>query len=82
MRTPSPFAALLPPVILAPGTRHSARIQITPANAATAPIGAGIITDEVAGKQHIAVVGGSISPISPIWPLPTATSRVTVFSLP
>ena len=82
MRTTAPFAALLALVILAAGTRYSARLQITPANAATAPVAAGIITCEVAGKQYIAVAGGSISPISPIWPLPTATSRVTVFSLP
>ena len=44
-----------------------------------APIGAGIITYEVAGKQYVAVAGGSISPI---WPLPKASSRVTVFKLP
>lgn len=44
-----------------------------------APIGAGIITYEVGGRQYIAVAGGSISPI---WPLPTATSRVSVFRLP
>jgi alcohol dehydrogenase (cytochrome c) len=44
-----------------------------------APLGAGIITYEVGGRQYIAVAGGSISPI---WPLPAATSRVTVFRLP
>ena len=43
-----------------------------------APVGAGIITYEVAGRQYIAVAGGSISPI---WPLPVATSRVTIFRL-
>jgi glucose dehydrogenase len=43
-----------------------------------APLGAGIITYEVAGKQYIAVIGGSISPI---WPLPKATSRVTLYAL-
>lgn len=43
-----------------------------------APIGAGIVTYDVAGRQYVAVAGGSISPI---WPLPTATSRVTIFRL-
>lgn len=43
-----------------------------------APIGGGVITYEVAGRQYIAVAGGSISPI---WPLDRATSRVTVFRL-
>ena len=43
-----------------------------------APIGAGIITYDVGGRQYIAVAGGSISPI---WPLPKATSRVTIFRL-
>ena len=43
-----------------------------------APIGAGIITYEVGGRQYVAVAGGSISPI---WPLPPSTSRVTIFSL-
>lgn len=44
-----------------------------------APIGAGVVTYQVAGRQYIAVAGGTISPI---WPLPPATSRVTVFRLP
>ena len=44
-----------------------------------APIGAGVITYEVGGRQYVAVAGGSISPI---WPLDPATSRVTVFRLP
>jgi alcohol dehydrogenase (cytochrome c) len=44
-----------------------------------APLGAGIITYDVGGKQYIAAVGGSISPI---WPLPNATSRVTIYALP
>jgi alcohol dehydrogenase (cytochrome c) len=43
-----------------------------------APIGAGIVTYEAAGRQYIAVAGGSISPI---WPLDAATSRVTVFGI-
>ena len=43
-----------------------------------APIGGGVITYEAGGRQYIAVAGGSISPI---WPLPAATSRVTVFRL-
>jgi hypothetical protein len=43
-----------------------------------APIGAGVITYEVGGRQYIAVVGGTISPV---WPLPDATSRVTIFTL-
>lgn len=43
-----------------------------------APIGAGIITYAVGGRQYVAVAGGSISPI---WPLEAATSRVTIFSL-
>jgi alcohol dehydrogenase (cytochrome c) len=43
-----------------------------------APIGAGVISYEAGGRQYIAVAGGSISPI---WPLPKATSRVTVFRL-
>ena len=43
-----------------------------------APIGAGIITYEVGGRQYVAVAGGTISPI---WPLDPATSRVTVFRL-
>ncbi|NUO65770.1 MAG: PQQ-binding-like beta-propeller repeat protein [Gemmatimonadaceae bacterium] len=41
-----------------------------------APMGGGIITYEVGGRQYIAAAGGSISPI---WPLDPATSRVTVF---
>jgi alcohol dehydrogenase (cytochrome c) len=44
-----------------------------------APIGAGVITYLVAGRQYVAVAGGSISPI---WPLDKATSRVTIFRLP
>ena len=43
-----------------------------------APIGAGIVTYEAGGRQYVAVAGGSISPI---WPLPKATSRVTIFRL-
>lgn len=43
-----------------------------------APIGAGIVTYSVRGRQYIAAAGGTISPI---WPLPEATSRVTVFGL-
>jgi alcohol dehydrogenase (cytochrome c) len=43
-----------------------------------APIGGGIITYDVGGRQYIAVAGGSISPI---WPLPKATSRVTIYRL-
>jgi glucose dehydrogenase len=43
-----------------------------------APMGGGIITYDVGGRQYIAAAGGSISPI---WPLPPATSRVTVFRL-
>ena len=43
-----------------------------------APIGAGVITYDVGGRQYIAVAGGTISPI---WPLPAATSRVTLFRL-
>ena len=43
-----------------------------------APTGAGIVTYEVGGRQYIAVAGGSISPI---WPLPPAASRVTVFAV-
>ncbi|HEY0303573.1 MAG TPA: PQQ-binding-like beta-propeller repeat protein, partial [Longimicrobiales bacterium] len=43
-----------------------------------APIGAGVITYDVGGRQYIAVAGGSISPI---WPLEPATSRVTIFRL-
>ena len=43
-----------------------------------APIGAGIITYDVGGRQYIAVAGGSISPI---WPLDPATSRVTIYRL-
>lgn len=43
-----------------------------------APIGAGVITYEAGGRQYVAVAGGSISPI---WPLPPATSRVTIFGL-
>jgi glucose dehydrogenase len=43
-----------------------------------APMGGGIITYEVGGRQYIAAAGGSISPI---WPLPPATSRVTIFRL-
>jgi alcohol dehydrogenase (cytochrome c) len=43
-----------------------------------APIGGGVITYDVGGRQYIAVAGGSISPI---WPLPEATSRITVFAL-
>ena len=39
-----------------------------------APIGAGIVTYEVGGRQNVA--GGSISPV---WPLPAARSRVTIF---
>ena len=44
-----------------------------------APIGAGIITYEAGGYQYIAVAGGTVSPI---WPLPAATSRVTIYRLP
>jgi alcohol dehydrogenase (cytochrome c) len=44
-----------------------------------APIGAGIVTYAVGGRQYIAVAGGTISPI---WPLDAATSRVTVYKLP
>lgn len=44
-----------------------------------APIGGGVITYDVGGRQYIAAVGGSISPI---WPLPAASARVTVFGLP
>jgi alcohol dehydrogenase (cytochrome c) len=43
-----------------------------------APLGAGIVTYQAGGRQYIAAAGGSISPI---WPLPAATSRVTVFGL-
>jgi PQQ-dependent dehydrogenase (methanol/ethanol family) len=43
-----------------------------------APIGAGIVTYQAGGQQYIAVAGGSISPI---WPLPKASSRVTIFRL-
>jgi alcohol dehydrogenase (cytochrome c) len=43
-----------------------------------APIGGGVVTYEAGGRQFIAVAGGSISPI---WPLPAATSRVTVYGL-
>jgi alcohol dehydrogenase (cytochrome c) len=43
-----------------------------------APMGGGIITYDVGGRQYIAAAGGSISPI---WPLPPATSRVTIFRL-
>jgi alcohol dehydrogenase (cytochrome c) len=43
-----------------------------------APTGAGVVTYDVGGRQYIAVAGGSISPI---WPLPKATSRVTIFRL-
>lgn len=43
-----------------------------------APMGAGIITYAVGGRQYIAAAGGSISPI---WPLDPATSRVTIFRL-
>jgi alcohol dehydrogenase (cytochrome c) len=43
-----------------------------------APIGGGVITYEVGGRQYIAVAGGSISPI---WPLEAASSRVTIFRL-
>jgi glucose dehydrogenase len=43
-----------------------------------APIGGGIITYDVGGRQYIAVAGGSISPI---WPLPKATSRVNIYRL-
>ena len=43
-----------------------------------APIGGGVITYDVGGRQYIAVAGGSISPI---WPLPAASSRVTIFRL-
>ena len=43
-----------------------------------APIGAGVITYDVGGRQYVAVAGGSISPI---WPLDAATSRVTIFRL-
>jgi alcohol dehydrogenase (cytochrome c) len=41
-----------------------------------APLGAGIITYEVGGRQYVAVAGGTVSPV---WPLPPATSRVTIF---
>ncbi len=43
-----------------------------------APMGAGVITYAVGGRQYIAAAGGSISPI---WPLDKATSRVTIFRL-
>lgn len=43
-----------------------------------APIGGGVITYEAGGHQYIAVAGGTVSPI---WPLPAATSRVTVYGL-
>jgi alcohol dehydrogenase (cytochrome c) len=43
-----------------------------------APIGAGIITYEVGGRQYVAVAGGSISPICPLDP---AINRVTIFRL-
>lgn len=45
----------------------------------SAPIGGGIVTYEVGGRQFIAVAGGSISPV---WPLPKATSRVTIYRAP
>jgi alcohol dehydrogenase (cytochrome c) len=44
-----------------------------------APAGGGVVTYAVGGRQYVAVAGGTISPI---WPLPPATSRITVFSLP
>ena len=43
-----------------------------------APSGAGVITYEAGGHQYIAVAGGTVSPI---WPLPTASSRVTIYAL-
>jgi alcohol dehydrogenase (cytochrome c) len=43
------------------------------------PIGAGVITYQVAGRQYIAVAAGHISPI---WPVAQATSRVVIFALP
>jgi alcohol dehydrogenase (cytochrome c) len=43
-----------------------------------APIGGGVVTYDVGGKQYIAAAAGSISPV---WPLPEATSRVVVFGL-
>ena len=43
-----------------------------------APIGGGVMTYEAGGHQYIAVAGGTVSPI---WPLPTATSRVTIYGL-
>ncbi|MGH7444026.1 MAG: pyrroloquinoline quinone-dependent dehydrogenase [Longimicrobiales bacterium] len=43
-----------------------------------AAMGAGNVTYAVDDQQYIAAAGGSISPI---WPLPEATSRVTVFGL-
>ena len=60
-------------IVLDVGTGRVAREMET-----GAPIGGGVITYEVGGRQFIAVAGGSISPI---WPLPEATSRVTVFRL-
>ena len=44
-----------------------------------APIGGGVMTYEAGGHQYIAVAGGTVSPI---WPLPSATSRVTLYRLP
>ena len=44
-----------------------------------APSGAGVITYEAGGHQYVAIAGGTVSPI---WPLPTATSRVTIYRLP
>lgn len=43
-----------------------------------APSGAGVITYSAGGRQFIAVAGGTVSPI---WPLPPATSRVTIVRL-
>jgi alcohol dehydrogenase (cytochrome c) len=43
-----------------------------------APSGAGVITYEAGGHQYIAIAGGTVSPI---WPLPTASSRVTIYAL-
>jgi alcohol dehydrogenase (cytochrome c) len=45
---------------------------------AGAPIGGGVITYDVGGRQYIAVAAGSISPI---WPLDPATARVRVFGI-
>lgn len=48
-------------------------------NQTGAAIGGGIITYATGGKQYIALNGGSISPL---WPLPERTSRITIYALP